>query len=205
MKFHRPNLGRHSRGQALVETALMLPLLIMLVLNVVNLGYFFLVVINLTGTARTATLYSIEGPSTPAATELPPSGWTAPATTNLLSVTYLAFQDMTGALWNPTGAAVQVCSPINTVGGSGVNTDNGAQRSNCETCTNSGCGAAGDGSPIPDADPEAPTFVLNQVRITYSFQTLIPGTIFNIPLRASAMCNSGTCVFTRQAEMRAIE
>src|SRR5947207_11410516 len=99
MRFRYPARSKNStRGQSLVEAALMLPLLIMLVLNVVNLGYFFLVVINLTGTARTATLYSIEGPSTPAATELPGSGWTAPATTNLVSVTYLAFQDMTGAL-----------------------------------------------------------------------------------------------------------
>ena len=36
------NPEKNSRGQSLVETALMLPLLILLVLNVVNLGYFFL-------------------------------------------------------------------------------------------------------------------------------------------------------------------
>src|SRR5260221_1926777 len=131
MKFRKPSRFSSARGQSLVETALMMPLLIMIVLNVVNLGYFFLVAINLTGSARTATIYSIEGSSTPAASQLPGSGGAAP-TTSLLSVTYLAFQDITGALWNATGASVQVCSPINTSGGSGVNGTGTSQKSNCE-------------------------------------------------------------------------
>lgn len=199
---------RNSRGQSLVETALMLPLLLLLVCNVVNLGYFFLVIVNLTGASRTSTMYSIEGSATPAASQLPSSGGASPAT-NLLSVTYLAFQDMTGALWNPTGATLQVCSPINVNAGtgSGVNTQGGQQLANCETCdTTSGCVAANgySGNPAPSADPEQPTFVLNQVDIHYTFSTLIPGTIFNIPLQASAMCNSGTCTFIRSARMRAM-
>lgn len=207
MKFARSKSSQNSRGQSLVETAIMLPLLVLLVLNVVNFGYFFLVLVNLTGTARTATLYAIEGSATPAQSALPGSGGASP-TTNLLSVSYLAFQDMTGSLWNPTGASIRVCSPINIDPGtqSGV-TGNGtsAQIANCETCNSaSGCSAAGTGSPAPDADPEAPIFVLNQVRITYSFRTLIPGTIFNIPLRAAGLCNSGSCQFIRQAEMRSM-
>jgi len=195
---------KRSRGQSLVEAMLVLPLLIMILLNVLNLAYFFLVMINLTGSARTATIYSIEGSSTPAASQLPSSGGTSP-TTSLLSVTYLAYQDMTGAMWNPTGASVQVCSPINLNGsGSGVNGTGANQKANCETCTSSGCSAAGGGSPVPDADPEAPVFVLNQVHITYTFNTLIPGTIFNLPLQATPICNAGTCAFTRFAEMRAM-
>ena len=180
--------SRRSRGQSLVETALMLPLLLLVVCNVVNLGYFFLVIVNLTGASRTATMYSAEGSSTPVASQLPPSGGASP-TTNLLSVTYLAFQDMTGALWNPTGATVQVCSPINiNSSNSGVNGTGANQKANCETCTSgSGCSAAGTGSPSPSADPEAPIFVLNQVDIAYTFSTLIPGRIFNLPL--SSMCN----------------
>lgn len=203
MTSHFTERMRRSRGQSLVETALTLPLLIMIVLNAVNLAYFFLVLINLTGSARTATIYSIEGGSTPAASQLPDSGGSSP-TTSLLSVTYLAYQDMTGAMWNPTGASVQVCSPINISGGSGVNGTGVNQRANCETCTSSGCSGAGGGSPVPSADPEAPTFVLNRVQITYSFTTLIPGTIFNLPLQATPICNAGTCSFTRYAEMRAM-
>jgi len=194
---------QRTRGQSLVETVVMLPLLLMVTLNVVNLGYFFLVAIHLTGAARTATIYSIEGSSTPAASQLPGAGGASP-TTSLLSVTYLAFQDMTGSLWNPTGASVQVCSPINIASGSGVNGTGTSQKANCETCTSSGCSAAGTGSPAPSADPEAPTFVLNQVRISYTFNTLIPGAIFNIPLQASPICNAGTCTFVRLAEMRAM-
>ena len=196
---------KRSRGQSLVETMLILPLLVMIVLNAVNLAYFFLVMINMTGTARTSTLYSILGASTPAASQLPGSGGASP-TTSLLSVTYLTYQDMTGALWNPTSASVQVCSPINIDSlGSGVNGTLTNQRANCETCTSAGgCSSAGGGSPVPSADPEAPTFVLNRVQITYTFSTLLPGTIFNLPLQATPICNAGTCTFTRYAEMRAM-
>jgi hypothetical protein len=189
----------------------MLPLLIMIVLNVVNLGYFFLITVNLTAAARSATLYAIEGPSTPYASSLPWSGGTPPAPrTATDTVTYLVFQDLTGALWNPTGASVQVCSQVNTTSaGSGTNTTNGALRTNCELCTSSGCGTAGanaTGFQVPNADPEAPTFVLNRVDIQYTFSPLIPGKIFNIPLQAfTGICSSGaTCVFTRHAEMRAM-
>ncbi len=205
MNLPRPKSRQSSRGQSLIETALMLPLLLMVVCNVVNLGYFFLVIVNLTGASRTATMYSVEGSSTPAASPLPSSGGATP-TTNLLSVTYLAFQDMTGALWNPTGATVRVCSPINiNASGSGVNGTGANQNANCETCTSgSGCSTAGTGSPAPSTDPEAPTFVLNQVDITYTFSALIPGTIFNVPLDASGLCNSGSCTFTRRARMRAM-
>lgn len=191
-----------SRGQSLVETAIMLPLLLMVVFNAVNLGYFLLVAINLTGSSRTSTLYSIVGSATPSASVLPPPG----DSSNLLSVTYLAFQDMTGSLWNPTGATLQICSPIVISGGSGVNGTGTSQKANCNSCTNSGCSAvtAGSESPALAADPEAPTFVLNQVSITYTFRTLIPGKIFNIPLQASSMCSGGTCTFVRLAEMRAM-
>src|SRR5438046_2472963 len=108
MKQRKPFTTHNSRGQSLVETALILPLLVMLVLNVVNLAYFLLTVVNLTAAARTSVLYAIEGGATPAAGALPSAGGTAP-TTNTGSVTYLAYQDLTGALSNPTGVTVQVC------------------------------------------------------------------------------------------------
>ncbi len=200
---------RGSRGQSLVETALMVPFLLMLVLNAVNFGYFFLMMVNLTGASRTAVTYSIEGSSTPIATQtLPVSG---SATNNLLgtlSVSYLAYQDMTGAIGSPTGASVQVCSPINIASNSGVNGTGATQKSNCMTCTGNTCGAVGTGSPVPSADPEAPHFVLNQVDISYTFSPIIPGTVFNIALLAAPICtNSGgsvTCTFIRTAQMRAM-
>jgi TadE-like protein len=215
MKTQVVRSERSSRGQSLVETALMLPLLIMLVLNVINLGYFFLVVVNLTGAARTSVLYAIEGAATPAASPIPSSGGSTSPGTNIGSVTYLVYQDLTGALWNPTGVSVQVCTQAN-----GTNTTTGStQRANCQVCTSSGCGASGIGSPVPNADPEAispsctsatspacSNFLLHHVAITYSFNALIPGRLFNIPMQAfSGICNSsGSCTFTRSAEMRSM-
>ncbi len=204
MRFKNAISVKYSRGQSLVETVLMLPLLVLLVLNVVNLGYFFLVIVNLTGTARSSTLYSIEGSYTPYATQEPGSGGSTPTTTPG-TVAYTAYQDMTGAVGNPTGASVQVCTQvnINSGTGSGVNGTGSGQIANCETCTSSGCGAAGAGTlSTPSADPEAPSFVLNQVDIQYTFNTLFPGRIFNLPLQASAMCNAGTCIFTRTPTIR---
>jgi len=183
----------------------MLPLLLLLVCNVVNLGYFFLVIVNLTGASRTSALYSIEGSYTPYAQQEAASGTSSSTIlTTPGTVTYTVFQDLNGAVWNPTGSSVQVCTQMNLNNGSGVNGSGSSQAANCETCTSSGCGAAGTGSPAPSVDPEAPNFVLNEVDITYNFSTLIPGTIFNIPLQASAMCNGGSCTFTRKARMRSM-
>lgn len=192
---------RNSKGQSLLETALIIPLLMWLVLNVVNLAYFFLVAINLSGSSRTSALYSITGSATPSAAVLPPVG----GASTLLSVTYLAYQDMTGALWNPTGATVQVCSPILGINATGSGTVN--QVPNCQRCTSSACNSATGASidPSLDKDPEAPSFVLNQVAIIYTFPTLFPGRMFNLPLAATSLCNSsGSCTFTRYAEMRAM-
>ena len=195
----------NSRGQSLVETALMLPLLLLVVFNVVNLGYFFLVLLNLTGASRTSTEYAIMGASTPAQTTLPspgPGSANCTPTTNL-TVAYVVQQDMCGALWNPTGStvtSVQVCTS-----GIGVNGSGATQKSNCQTCSGNSCQSVVTTPPATlGPDPEAPNFVLNQVEITYTFNTLIPGKIFNIPLQASSMCSSGTCTFIRRANMRAM-
>jgi hypothetical protein len=193
----------------------MLPLLILLVLNVVNFAYFFLVMLNLTGAARSAALYSIEGSYTPYALQEAPAG-TSSGTSILTTpgtVAYTAFQDLTGAVWNPTASTtkIQVCSQINTnnTTASGLNTQGGQQLANCMVCDSSnGCSASNSfsGSPAPAADPEQPSFVLNQVDIQYQFSPLFPGKIFNVALDAmpSAMCSGGTCTFTRRARMRSM-
>jgi Flp pilus assembly protein TadG len=204
---------RSSRGQSLVEAALLLPLLLLIVCNVVNLGYFFLVVVNLTGASRSATLYSIEGSYSPYALQEPASGTASGSslTTTPGTVAYAVFQDMTGSLASPTAGgatSVQVCSQMNLNNGVGVNGSGASQVANCETCdTTNGCSLTnsnGTASPAINADPEAPDFVLNEVDITYTFTTIIPGTIFNLPLKASPFCNGGTCTFTRKARMRSM-
>jgi Flp pilus assembly protein TadG len=177
----------------------MLPLLLLVLLNAVNFGYFYLVTLNLTSAARSGALYAMLGSSTPAGTALPPA-----AGTSTLTASYLTYQDLTGAVNAPGSARIQVCSA-----GLGVIGTGSTQTAKCATCTNSTtCGAAGAGSPAPDSDPEAPDFVLNRVDVTYTFTPLIPGTPFGLGLLPLSACSlsggSVSCTFHRQLSMRAM-
>ena len=199
---------RCDSGQSIVETVLMLPLLLLLLLNALNFGYFFFTVVNLTGATRNGLEYGIIGSATPAASAQPltgPATCSASTDPGCLSVTYLVQQDMTGALSNPTSATVRICSQTNTTGTppKGLNGTGASQRANCISCTGTTCGAVDSSGTNVDADPEAPSFVLNRVDVTYTFVPLIPGRPFNISLLAA--CGSGTsCSFHRYVEMRAM-
>ena len=204
MNIRKTALRRKQAGQSLVETVLMLPLLLLVLLNAVNFAYFYLVTLNLTAASRTGSLYAMVGSATPAGTALPPA-----AGTSSLTASYLTYQDMTGALNAPGNATIQVCSA-----GLGVSGSGSSQTALCETCTSStfgsatACGAAGAGSPTPDSDPEAPTFVLNRVDVIYSFSPIIPGTPFGLALLPLSACTASggtvTCTFHRQLSMRAM-
>jgi Flp pilus assembly protein TadG len=205
MFIRKRSLARDSRGQSLVETTLMIPLLLLLILNAVNVGYFFLITLNLTSAARNGIEYAIQGSSTPTNGSLPsatPSATSSTAST----VSYLIYQEMTGALNAPGGVQVQVCSVNLGSTGSGS-----SATSNCQTCTNSGCtgGAMSSGSPVPDSDPESASgFALNRVDVTYKFNTLVPATPFNLIVASFPTCSSSggavSCTFVRHAEMRAM-
>src|ERR1700756_2972365 len=106
MKTRR--LARNSSGQALVETALIMPLMLIVVLNAVNFAFFFLMALNITAASRTSGIYSVMGGATPVAAALPPAG---PQTT-VTTVSYLAYQDLTGAVATPStsNTGVNVCS-----------------------------------------------------------------------------------------------
>jgi hypothetical protein len=194
MRVQISALGRCSRGQSLLETALLMPLILLLVLNVVNFGYFFVVAVNLAASPRSGVEYSILGFATPGALTLASAGPPSDATT----ISYLSQQDLSGAISNPTGATIQVCSSAIGITGSGT--------TQCVSCTGSTCGAAGTGSPSPASDPEAPTFVLNRVDLDYTFSPLIPGTPFGLALLPISVCSSSggnvTCTFHRQVSMR---
>jgi len=81
-------------GQSLIETALILPLLLLLAFNAINFGYFFFAAINLAAAPRTGVQYSIIGEATPVNIPLPPVG----PSTSQVSVSYLTYQDMLGVL-----------------------------------------------------------------------------------------------------------
>jgi hypothetical protein len=118
-------------------------------------------------------------------------------------VSYLAYQDLTGAVYSPsTNAGVQVCSP--SVGIVSAGTTN--QRSSCTTF-----GSVG-GFPAAVADPELnsagtlPAFLLNRVDVAYQFSPPIPLMPFNIVVLASPACTSSggvvSCTFYRHSVMR---
>jgi Flp pilus assembly protein TadG len=181
-------LNRDVRGQAMVETALALPLLLGLTFNVVNFGYFFVMAVNLAAAPRTGALYSIIGPSTPSNPVLPP-----PASVNSLTT-----GDLTNAISNGSTAPVQVCTAYN-----GTETVGGQLVTQCTRYNSSPTYAVA-------ADPEQPTFVANQVDVTYTFAPLIDRRVFNLVVLAPGLpCSVGaggdvTCTFHRRVVMRAM-
>lgn len=192
---------RGSSGQALIETALIVPLLLTVVLNAVNFAFFFLMALDLTASSRTAGIYSIMGGATPAALPLPLANPSVTGATAASTVSYLAFQDLTGSVGTPStsNTGVNVCS--STVGVTGTGT---AQVASCSSYGNGG------GFPTKAAaDPEAPSFVLGRVDVTYKFSPPIPFTVFNVFLLGSPVCtgSSGTvsCTFYRHIVMREMQ
>jgi Flp pilus assembly protein TadG len=181
-------LARNSSGQALIETAIMLPLLLVIVLNAVNFAFFFLMALNITSSSHSSGIYSVMGGATPAARALPPAG-------------PLAYQDLTGAVSTPStsNTGVNVCSSTVGISGSGSTT--------VTTCTSNG---AGGGFPSSaEADPEAPSFLLGRVDVAYKFSPPIPFSAFNLIVLAAPNCVSSggtvTCTFYRHVVMREMQ
>ena len=104
-------------GQSLIETALVLPLLLLMAFNAINFGYFFFAAINLAAAPRNAVVYSVQGFATPGQLVLPKAGPAcAGGTSTDKSVSTLTYNDITGVLPTSSGAPcpnvarVQVCS-----------------------------------------------------------------------------------------------
>ena len=199
MRIRKNAKTRVQAGQSIVETVMMMPIVLLLLLNAVNFGYFFFTITNLAAAPRTGVEYSIIGGATPAAIELPATG---PAT-NALSSSFLTYEDMRGALNAPAAnASVQVCSHSTGMVNPGTTTAKAA----CVVYPGTGVTYT---FPAAQVDPElnagntTPAFVLHQVDVAYKFTPLIPGTPFNILLLTFPTCNaSGVCVLHRQSVMR---
>ena len=192
-----------ARGSSLIELALVLPVLLMLVLNALNFGYFILVALNLTSASRSATEYSITGQATPATIPLPPptpgSTLSCPSYNPDCWVTETAYTDL--KVGSPRTSTLQVCSE--TVGMSFDASGNPVAC--CSKGSNltftGGLDKSGSCSlQAAEADPEGPHFVLQQVDVWYSFEPLIPGKVFNI----ATPCGLSNCQFHRRAFMRAM-
>ena len=179
MRTKRPQNFRKDSGQSLLETAIFLPILVLLLAYAVDFGYFFIVAANLTSSARSAAVYSVQGLQSPTQSALPAAG---PITTST-SVAALAVGDLGSLINSSTTTTVQVCSK--SVGVTGNLTD-------CASY-----GPAGT-TYTPAADPEAPTFLLNRVDVTYTVQPPIPLSFFSVSLLP-------TMKFHRQVSMRVLD
>ena len=180
MRSLRSNLLQNRSGQSLIETALLLPIMLTIVFNAVNIGYFFFVALNLATASRQGAEYSIQGPASYSQSELPGGP----------SISSIVYDGITGAIPSATNTPTRVCSLSLGLNPTGRGTTN--QVPNCASYGRAGSFAA------PDPDPEAPALVLNRVDIQYTVTPLIPGTVFNMVLPSSL-------TFHRMVEMRAME
>ena len=179
MRGVKSKLIRDRRGQSLVETALLLPILLAVVLNAVNMGYFFYVYLNLATAPRQGAEYSIQGPQSYQQSNLPSAA----------DVSSLVYADITGAIPSTANTPSRVCSLT-------LGLNNGGTSNQVPKCASYGSGIGTFSA--PDPDPEAPYLVLHRVDIQYQVTPLIPGTFFNIVLPPSL-------TFHRMVEMRAME
>ena len=154
-RFAREN----EQGQSLLETAVSLPLLLGIAFNLINVGYFWFMVLALSAAPRQGVQYSAQGGQ--AITSSSPSA-------SLVST--VVYDNLTTAVHGATTAntSVRVCSRAVGVDSSGL-----------ALCSSFGPKAS---FSAVSADPEAPGFVLHQVDVQYTVTPIIPGTAFNVVL-----------------------
>jgi Flp pilus assembly protein TadG len=167
---------RHEDGQSLLETAVAMPLLLGIAFNLINLGYFWFMVLTLAAAPRQGVQYSTQGGQATTTTS-------SPSTT---AVSNLVYENMTNAVHGATtsNTSVRVCT-------SALGVDSSTHITLCNSF-----GPAATFSAIA-ADPEAPVFVLNRVDVGYTVTPLIRGSAFNVVLPANMN-------FHRQVSMRSL-
>jgi Flp pilus assembly protein TadG len=158
-------LHRSRQGQGLIETAVLLPFLLVLTFNAINIGYFFFVYLNLATAPRQGAQYSILG-SVTTVNDLPG----ADAVHQLLS------DDITGAMSSASATPARVCSLA-----LGTSSPHDATQVPLCQVYNSGS----DPFTAVQADPEAPSLVLNRVDIAYTVTPLFSGGAFNLIMPSS--------------------
>lgn len=191
------SLHRRTQGQSIIETALLMPIMLLIAFNAINFGYFFFVAVNLAAAPRAGAQYSILGFATPATPDIPPAGPSgSPCPTDALStdpyVCSLVYQDIAGVLANASGATVRVCS-------SKAGTPTGTGSSKIAACQTFGGGTIS-GSPSPD--PEAPLFLLARVDVQYTVSPIIPAFQLPTPAGPISLTIIPNLNFRRQISMR---
>jgi Flp pilus assembly protein TadG len=194
--MRRRTAVRGDSGQSMIETLLMLPIMLLVLFNAINFGYFFLITLNLSTATRSGVEYAMLGGRTPG-----DNGLVKP--TEAANATY---QDIFGAIGSPYGAAVKICTK---------QLGYAAGVANCATCTGAQTGstctgnAAGNAADVDNEGASPRNFVLQRVDITYTFSPLLPPALFNLTVLAIPSCTSTggnvSCVFHRHVSMRAMD
>jgi Flp pilus assembly protein TadG len=151
------------KGQALIEFALIIPLVLLLAVNALNFGGFIFAWITVAGAARSGAEYMIMSSASP--------GGMTPATP--AQVAALVTNDVTSLL-NRSSVVVA-------------------------TCTNSTVSANGC---TTFSDPEAPSYTLATVDVTYTYRPFIP--LFSFPGMGIAATLPSTTIH-RKAVMRMLQ
>jgi Flp pilus assembly protein TadG len=167
---------RGEEGQSLLETAVTMPLLLAVAFNLINVGYFWVVVLHLSAASRQGVQFASQGGA--AATTI-----SAPTTA---AVSNLVYENLTNAIKGATtsNVAVRVCSSAK-----GVDSTTGVT-----LCDQFGPAFT---FSAPAADPESPVYVLNRVDVGYTVTPIIPGTAFGVLLPSNLQ-------FQRHASMRSL-
>ena len=165
-----------DEGQSLLETAVAMPLLLGIAFNLINLGYFWFMVLTLAASPRQGVQYSTQGGV----------AGTSAASPSATAVSNLVYENMTNAAHGATNSntSVRVCT-------SALGVDPTSHVALCNSF-----GPAASFSAIT-ADPEAPVFVLNRVDVAYTVSPIIPGSAFSVVLPANL-------TFHRQVSMRSL-
>jgi Flp pilus assembly protein TadG len=167
--------ARGQEGQSLLETALTMPLLLGVAFNLINLGYFWFMVLALAAAPRMGAQYATQGGQAV-------NNGGNPSTTLVYN---LVSENLTNAVVGATSSnvSVQVCSKSKGVSNSGV--------ASCDTF------GPAHSFPAPAADPEEPRYVLDRVDVAYTVTPIVHGWAFNVLLPANL-------TFHRQVSMRSL-
>jgi Flp pilus assembly protein TadG len=162
-------------GNSLIETAIMLPILLTIAFNGINLGYFWLVGMKLTAAPRVGAQYVTQGGASLTSGSIP----------STTEVDTLVFENLTNSIGASTSnSAVRVCS-------STVGVDSTSHIAGCDTF------GMPYGFDANTADPEPNFFVLHRVDVAYTVTPIIKGTAFGVVLPSNL-------TFHRQVSMRSL-
>jgi Flp pilus assembly protein TadG len=206
--MNNPEHSQQRTGQALIEFAIVVPLLLILIVNIVNFGGLYYAFVEVGNASRTAGDYTIMGSVSYSGSN--PSGAAgptlqAPSDSGLAGAQLVANMLATDmlSLPNRTSILVRVCrdnpssAPIS-----------GATCNVCNNSTGSMSCAAGSGAfavnPSPDTSTgEGSNYTLTWVDVSYTYQPFIP-LGFRFPGLGFGVTLPGNLVLHRQSVYRVL-